>query len=534
MQKFFKNTRCFIFLSNYIRNIIFIVIILSSYHLISYAQNAYINDFRVNDDVSNSSQIYSRIGVDSAGNFVIAWDDRRNLPGINWFQVYCQIFDKWGNRIGNNFRIVGLNDTTSLLGLTVLKDGRFNLVWINSLNGGINAELLFQRFDRFGKPIQPPARVVDSVFSSFELGFGDISSDSSGNFVIVWKRFMAIGNSSLIYCQRYDSAANRIGPLLIANNIFHASANDVNVEMNVTGSFIVSWSDLRNNLQGQKRDIFFQRFDRNGVKIGGNVLVNDDNDTTKEQSLPWMDLNRFGNGNFVITWTDERIINSGLMIYHQVFDSSGNFIGSNKRTDQSSGNPFASRVALDSNSRFIIGWSENWYAGRYQYYSRRYKANGDTLGVIYMIPQLSPPGSGQSPSDIKIWGDRVYSVWGDTRNGNPDVYCNVRSFQNPDTVIIGINPISNNLPGEYKCYPAYPNPFNPATTVKYSLPKKDDITIQLFDITGRLIRKWIYKDQTRGTYEMKIYNIYLSSGIYFLEFKANTGFKSTQRLVLIK
>ena len=532
MRNLFKNTRCNIFLSYHFRKVFCITLILVCNLLNSYAQNAYINDFRVNDDQTNREQYGSRISVDSAGNFVVMWNDRRNFPGF-WTQVYCQIFNKSGSRIGNNFKI-GL-DTTYLFGLTTFNDGKFVCFWINFFNEANKAELLFQRFDQTGIPLNLPAKVIDTIYSSTALNYGDIASDRSGNFVTVWHFRPFATTNNVIYAQRFDNLGNKQGlPIVVNDTIGFFNISNTKVAMDKSGNFVVSWLDRRFNVSQQKYDVFFQRFNKDGEKLGNNIKVNDDNDTTKDQSLPWMDLNRFGNGNFVITWTDERFSNSELMVYHQIFDSSGNFIGSNKRTDQSLGNPFDSKVALDSNTRFIIGWNDNWYAGRYQYYARRYKSNGDTLGAIYMVPQLSPPGSGQFPSDIKILGDRVYTVWGDTRNGNPDVYCNVRSFQNPDTVIIGINPISNIIPAEYKLYPAYPNPFNPATTVKYSQPKNDDITIQLFDITGRTLRKWIYKDQKKGTYEIKVYSIDLPSGIYFLELKANSGFKSTQKLVLIK
>lgn len=499
--------------------------------LYSQLLNSYINDFRVNDDATNKTQHDSRVGVDSAGNFVVAWNDLRNSANnLNGTQVYCQIFDKTGNRIGNNFRIG--QDTTWLLGLTVLSDSKFIVFWYRIFNNNFDAELYFQRFNRNGSPLSSPTRVVDSVFSSLALSYGDISSDSSGNFVITWKRLFG-ASYVIVYCQRYDSAGNRIGMPVIANEAFNGvGVTDNHITVNSDASFFISWKDNRNNLSGQKGDIFMQRFNSSGIKIGNNVKVNDDNDSTRNQVVPWMDGDK--NGRFVIVWADERNFIGESQIYFQIYDSTGAPVGTNKRADQSNGFPAWPKVGMRKDGKFLDGWSDNLYAGRYQYYGIRYNRNGDTIGGYYMLPNSSPGGSTQIPEDIKIFGDRVYSVWYDTRNGNGDIYCNVRSFQNPDTIIIGINPISNQVPLRFKLYPPYPNPFNPETKIKYELPKQESVSIRIYDITGKEVTLTNYGLQARGVYEVTISGERLSSGIYFLQLITESGSKAVQKMILLK
>ena len=509
--------------------ILIIQFIISNYT--AYAQqNAYINDFRVNDDSTNFNQGGARLGVDSSGNFVVAWNDKRNFANQVWNQVYCQIFDKNGGRIGNNFKIG--HDTTRLLGLTMLRDGRFVVFWYTAYNFNQFAELFFQRFDGSGNALSPPTRVVDSTFSSLSLSYGDVASDSIGNFVIAWDRLFG-SSFSILYCQRFDSSGNKIGNPVIANEpTMGVGVLDTKVCMDFSGNFVCCWRDNRNSLIQGKADIFMQRFNFNGLKIGSNVIVNDDNDSTKEQALPWISCN--GTGNFVVTWSDRRNLFEEINIYYQVYDSTGTTVGVNRRADQSNGDPAFSKIALTSDSRFFIGWSDDGYAGRNQYYGRRFTKTGEPIGSIYMIPQSSPGSSTQSPSDIKIWGDRVYSVWGDSRNGNNDIYCNVRSFQNPDTVIIGIEPVSNVIPSKFKVHQPYPNPFNPETKVKYELPKSDAVSLRVFDITGREAAFLNLGMQQRGVYEIVISGEYLSSGIYFLQLQTGSGFIDVKKLVLIK
>ena len=41
------------------------------------------------------------------------------------------------------------------------------------------------------------------------------------------------------------------------------------------------------------------------------------------------------------------------------------------------------------------------------------------------------------------------------------------------------------VPEEFVLYQSYPNPFNPSTTIKYSLPNSDNVSLKVFDILGR-------------------------------------------------
>lgn len=90
------------------------------------------------------------------------------------------------------------------------------------------------------------------------------------------------------------------------------------------------------------------------------------------------------------------------------------------------------------------------------------------------------------------------------------------------------NPVSvqsenHEIPGKYELF-NYPNPFNPSTTICYSLPQSDYITLKLFDILGKevailLNNEW--KDAGFHNYQLIVDNYQLPSGIYiiFLEYK---------------
>lgn len=90
-----------------------------------------------------------------------------------------------------------------------------------------------------------------------------------------------------------------------------------------------------------------------------------------------------------------------------------------------------------------------------------------------------------------------------------------------DTAITAIeyNP-SNLVPNDFLLNPAYPNPFNPSTTISYGLPKMAHVKIAIYDINGRLISILQDSKQSAG-YHNIIWNTSnsngrsVSSGIYF-------------------
>ena len=80
---------------------------------------------------------------------------------------------------------------------------------------------------------------------------------------------------------------------------------------------------------------------------------------------------------------------------------------------------------------------------------------------------------------------------------------------------------------------AYPNPFNPSTTINFGLPIESDVTILIYDLQGRKVATLIEGNVSAG-YHTVVWdaNAY-SSGVYFAKMVAGS-YTSTQKLMLIK
>ena len=111
--------------------------------------------------------------------------------------------------------------------------------------------------------------------------------------------------------------------------------------------------------------------------------------------------------------------------------------------------------------------------------------------------------------------------------------------------VIGIKPISQEVPQEYRLYQNYPNPFNPVTNIKFSIPEQGVVTLKVFDITGREIALLVNQHLSAGTYNYDYNASNLASGVYFYRIvvdsygevtgeKSNQLFTETKKMILLR
>ncbi|MGB5848244.1 MAG: YCF48-related protein, partial [Ignavibacteriaceae bacterium] len=89
------------------------------------------------------------------------------------------------------------------------------------------------------------------------------------------------------------------------------------------------------------------------------------------------------------------------------------------------------------------------------------------------------------------------------------------------------------IPTEYNLSNNFPNPFNPSTKIKYSVPQSSKVVIKVFDILGNEIETLVNEEKDVGTYEITWYAEQLSSGVYFYKLQAG-NFVETKKMVLMK
>ena len=90
-----------------------------------------------------------------------------------------------------------------------------------------------------------------------------------------------------------------------------------------------------------------------------------------------------------------------------------------------------------------------------------------------------------------------------------------------------------NIPTSYSLSQNFPNPFNPETTIGYSIPKQFHVTLKVYDVLGREITTLINEEKNVGNYNVKFNSAQFASGIYFYRLQAG-DYTSTKKMVLLK
>ncbi|MBD3178541.1 MAG: T9SS type A sorting domain-containing protein [Candidatus Latescibacteria bacterium] len=79
----------------------------------------------------------------------------------------------------------------------------------------------------------------------------------------------------------------------------------------------------------------------------------------------------------------------------------------------------------------------------------------------------------------------------------------------------------------------FPNPFNPSTMIKYSVPEKGHISLNVYDASGKKVATLVNKVMAEGSYEVNFNARNLSSGMYFYRLEGE-GFSETRKMVLLR
>ena len=80
---------------------------------------------------------------------------------------------------------------------------------------------------------------------------------------------------------------------------------------------------------------------------------------------------------------------------------------------------------------------------------------------------------------------------------------------------------------------AYPNPFNPEIKIPFSLQRKQQIKVSIFDINGKLISILSDQNYSQGNHLIRFSNHELSSGIYYINILHKNG-SETQKITYLK
>ena len=85
----------------------------------------------------------------------------------------------------------------------------------------------------------------------------------------------------------------------------------------------------------------------------------------------------------------------------------------------------------------------------------------------------------------------------------------------------------------FEFFPNYPNPFNPSTTISFSLNKPAKVSLRVFDVTGRQVKSLVNEFKLSGNHSINWNASSMASGVYIVQLQTDMGLL-TQKILMIK
>jgi hypothetical protein len=331
------------------------------------------------------------------------------------------------------------------------------------------SSLWSNRFDQFGAFLAGNDSMIVEMFSESGeyLSNTIILKPDAQNFQAMYGQMTYYGNLLLVWLDASDGnfwgrifsgdGTPQGDPFQISQRDPDSSVGDATLCSDSSGNFAVVWK----NTMGTRVDIYSQLFSKEGVAVGENTKVTDDqaNYLGYYRSLD-MDLD----GNFVIAWPDYRD-NDTSFIYMQQMNELGAPVGHNYR-------------ATTIN-------------------------NGGPDLFTHLPSQVHP--------SVRILRDTIYLAWvnlNENVSNTSDIYASIQEWKVPDYTGLGQ---SEENPGAFSIYP---NPSNGNFYLKWGNHLEGFAELTIFTSSGMLI----HRENLRLTgQELQLHLPDIQEGVYFLK-----------------
>ncbi len=90
------------------------------------------------------------------------------------------------------------------------------------------------------------------------------------------------------------------------------------------------------------------------------------------------------------------------------------------------------------------------------------------------------------------------------------------------------------VPKEFALHQNYPNPFNPTTSIPFDLPKRDVVTLHIYNVLGqKVLSPVVERSFEAGRYQIRVDGSRLPTGLYFYKFES-PSFSASKKMMLIR
>jgi hypothetical protein len=437
--------------------------------------------FRINDDAGGSPAIEPEVTRFDRYEWDIVFTDKRRDAGDIMFQrVYVG-----GTLYGDNRRINADSAGGIQVDPAVTANGdKLCITWTDVLRQEIDGQNIFCRFSRPHYELTPEILVNDNV-NPTACYTSDCAMTGAGVTLVVWTDMRS--GTEKVYGQLFtaDNTANG-GNFLIGPSVGGQTGETPLVSADSSGSFIVTYL---NRLASAGPAVEVRQVTTLGVVTPKFSFVSDQSG---------YEIDGFGSGvgfdgSVFLAWHAFGVGQTAL--FATVFNASGTVLfPSEKVTDDDAALPGMPSAAVDNQGFFLITWLDNRtgegtpFRQIFDPTFTRLQANLPVYGSVgrYM----------QAPVTAAYRGRGVF-VWSDARSQGLQVYASQELYSPTDA-----DDQPAPIPAWFDLEQNFPNPFNPSTTIRFSLARAGEVQLAVINVLGQKVRTLIDGYYPAGTHSV--------------------------------
>ena len=324
-------------------------------------------EFTVNTYTSSFwPQSSPAVAIDGFGNFVVTWSST-DVNGMT--SVFARMFDAFGTPVGAEFQVTPVMTTVQQQPSVAMNaDGSFVITWTRyNQSGNKNGNIIGRFYNSYGQPVGAEFQVSTTQTRSNE--FSNVAMADNGSIVVTWQSFSATADNWDIFAQRIDAAGRKIGGEFRVNSFTTDMQTSPQVSMDAAGDFVIVWQSYTQD--GSDYGVYGRRYNAAGSALDASEFrVNQT--TLNRQYQP--DVAMDASGNFTVVWTafgQDDVIYKDYGIFARMYRADGSTqMGEFRVNAMTAGNQVTPVVARGAaNGSAIVVWCGYDYYGT-EIYSR--------------------------------------------------------------------------------------------------------------------------------------------------------------------